>query len=262
MSRAWAAIVGVCVLSLVATTCGGVEQAPPARVAARPPFVGEDLRDYYPDLARYTTQYLDGDNFTATGPRPSVLWFERQDGETFRVYNSHPGSEQSRCNYDDLSWWKDGFLRYVRTVVACGTRRTEIVYDSPIIFLPRVWDGRPWSLDGRSGAQFFVNGRLRCEGTNAWTAQILGLEELAPGDFQLHWRTTQTTAWATGDVLGGCYAGTVTHWREDYWLTTRLPDPRGAARGKGLARTMGGNLDLPDQSWDVRMARWVPLPTS
>lgn len=251
-----------CTIGMVVASCGSTHAPAPAtpRPVAHAPFVGEDLGDYYPNLARYTTQYLEGDNYRPDGPRLSVLWFERQDRQAFRVYNSAPTSAQARCGYDELSWSRDGYLRYVRTVAACGQQRTEIAYEQPIVFLPQRWDGRPWRLDGRSAARYYIDGQLHCEGTNAWTAEVLGVEETSPGNADLHWRTTQTTTWTTGDVRGGCYAGSVTRWREDYWLTGRLPDPAGVRQGKGLQHTVGGNLDKPDQAWDIRMARWVPLP--
>jgi len=244
-------------VGLVMTSCA----SPPSSAAKAPAlFVGQDLRGYYPNLARYRTQYLEGDSYRPDPSHLSVLWFERQDQQTFLVYNSPPDSPQARCRYDELSWWEDGYLRYIQTADACGPRRTEIVYDAPIIFLPRRWDGQPWHLDGQSGARYYVDGTLRCVGTNRWTAEILGVEQVAQADSDLHWRTTQTTTWSTGDVSGGCYTGTVTHWQEDYWLTGRLLDPSGARHGKGVQRTMGGNLDEHDQTWDIRMARWVPLP--
>jgi hypothetical protein len=258
--------VAACAIAVVAGACAGTgaptsrARAAPAREGAHAPFVGEDLRDYYPNLSRYTSYYLEGDDYTPGQPRLSVLWFEPRDQQTFRVYNSPPASAQARCGYDDLSWWGDGYLRYVRTVTACDAPRTEIVYDAPIIFLPDRWDGRPWRLDGRSSARYSIDGRPRCQGTNAWTAEIVGVEQVAPGDVELHWRTTQTTTWATGDVRGGCYAGFVTRWREDYWLTGQLTDPAGDHRGKGLRRTAGGNLDVHNATWDIRIARWMPLP--
>lgn len=252
-------VAAVWLLVLVLAACAS--GPPPAATRSAPaPFVGQDLRDYYPDLARYTTQYLEGDNYGPGGPRFSVLWFERQDDQTFRIYNSDPTSADARCNYDELSWWKDGLLRYVRTVTACRKPTTTIEYDPPIIFLPQQWTGRPWRLNGQSTARSFVDGVLRCQGTNAWVAQIVGVEQGLPGDVELHWSTTQTTTWTSGSVPGLCYKGGVTHWREDYWLTARLADPGGVRQGKALWRTMGGNLDRPDLGWDIRMARWAPLP--
>jgi hypothetical protein len=227
--------------------------------AARPPFVGDDLRQYYPNLARSQTQYLEGDDSVPTPPRVSVVWFESKDQSTFLRYNTDPRSAQARCSYDELAWSTDGYLRYMRTVTDCARPRTEIVYEVPIVYLPQHWDGHPWRDDGQSVARYSIDGRLRCIGITAWTAQVLGVEQVAPGDAQLHWRTTQSTTWVTGDVQGGCTAGGVLHWQEDYWLTGHLPD--GTRRSNGLRRTAGGNQDDRADTWDVRMTRWTPLPS-
>jgi hypothetical protein len=102
------------------------------------------------------------------------------------------------------------------------------------------------------------------QGTNAWVARILGVEQIAPGGYALHWRTDQTTTWATGDGTWDCLAGTVTRWREDYWFVNDLPGPDGPA--KGLKHTMGGSLDANGNydgsanNWDIWFDRWTPLP--
>lgn len=250
-------VVAACLVAVLAA-CGAAPAPPPRKPP--PPFVNEDLRLYYPNVDRYKTMYLEGDNYWPNGPRATVLWFEPLDRQTFRVYNTPPNSVRARCGYDELAWRDDGYLRYTRTVVACGPQRTEIVYDEPIVFLPQRWNGQPWRVDGRSSARYSVDGMLGCRGTNVWTAEVLGVEQIPPGDVDLHWRTTQTTTWTTGDVKGGCFAGAVTRWQEDYWLTGKLPGPRGTRDGRGLQLTVGGNLDKRDDNWDIRMARWVPLP--
>jgi hypothetical protein len=255
-------------LVLLGVTAGGTGGTTAVLADAGPAaaFAGADLRAYYPNLDRYQTQYLEGRNYVPhpDAPDRAVLWFERQDQWTWRMYNWAPEDPGRRCHYDQLSWWDDGYLRYVRTVDGavdgCGSQRTEIVYDPPIIFLPTVWSGQPWRLDGTSTARYLVDGQRRCEGTTSWTAEIPGVEQIAPGEAGLHWRTTQTTAWTTGDVVGGCYAGYATRWQEDYWLTNQLPDLGGVRQARGLKRTKGGNLDAPATGWDIWMDRWAALP--
>lgn len=224
-------------------------------------FVRQDLSSYYPGLG-LRGDYLQGQNSVTSPPSPSVLWFERQDRYTFLQYNSRPGSAQSRCNADQLSWWPDGYLRYVKTTNACGSHPNVIDFSgAPIVFLPRTWDGNPWQLSGSSPAVYSVDGVVRCTGTTAWMAQILGVEEISPGELALHWRTTQSTRWATGDVQGGCFAGTTLRWQEDYWFTRQLPGPRsGPGHRLGLKRARGGNLDVATGQWDIWMNRWASLP--
>lgn len=220
-----------------------------------------DLAAMYPNLNAYATQYLTGHNYLpGPNPAPAVLWFENVDGTTFRQHNWGPPEP---CHSDYLSWWSDGYLRYVKTVDACpGTNpATTIDYGttgSPIIYLPRVWDGGAWSRSGSSPAVYSLGTATACTGTNAWTATILGWEDMAPGERGLHFRSVQTTSWVTGAVPGGCAAGYATHWQEDYWLVADLPGPAGPT--PGLKRTKGGNLDNGAGSWDIWFDRWTPLP--
>lgn len=220
-----------------------------------------DLKKYYPNTTQYDKRYLEGYNYISGEPQRSVLWFESQDQWTFRAYNSGPEDQNARCHWDELSWWDDGTLRYSKTHHECpGETASEIIYDAPIIFLPRYWSARqePWAINGSSGAKYYENGNLRCTGTNNYTAEIIGEEEIAPGQTGIHWRTTQTTNWDTGDVPGKCYVGYTTKWREDYWLS-KLPLPNGKEKG-GLKRSVGGNLDNDDSSWDVWFDKWENLP--
>jgi hypothetical protein len=249
--------VAACLLLVLSAACSG---AGSSKGPSRPPFVGEDLRYYYPGINRYQTQYLQGDDYWNGGPRLAVLWFERRDQRMYRVYNYPPGSPQARCGYDELTWTDEGYLRYSRTVTECGPQPTELVYDPPITYLPQYWHGRPWSQSGQSVARYSIGGRLRCVGIANWTNEVLGVDRIAPGDPELHARLSQTTTWVTGDVTGSCFANTVLNWREDYWLTAHLPDPDGVPRGNGLHRTVGGNLDSNRDYWDIRIARWAPLP--
>src|SRR5262249_8041903 len=150
-----------------------------------------------------------------------------QDSETFFQYNWTP---PVTCHSDQLSWWGDGYLRYVRTTDACGNATKVVDYfttNTPIILLPRVWHGGRWHRSGSSPEVVIGDGQVRCTGTNAWVASILGVQRIAPGQYALHWRTDQTTTWATGDGTWDCLAGTVTGWREDYWLVNNLPGPHG-----------------------------------
>jgi hypothetical protein len=229
-------------------------QAPPRADAL------QDLRSYYPNAAHDVTQYLSGHNYLPDPAHPtlSVLWFEAQDAYTYRMYNSDPASIHARCHWDQLTWWPDGYLRYVKTVDTCtGSPVVTNFTAAPIIFLPQRWDGvTPWTLAGSAQVTHSVDGLIRCIGTTVWLAQILGWEQLTPRDHAIHWRTTQVTTWTNG--TGDCEPGTAVRWREDYWLTNALPSPVGAA--KGLKRASGGNVDSTIGNWDVWMNAWVSLP--
>ena len=221
-----------------------------------------DLKSYYPNPTLYTDYYLEGYNYATGTPLRSVFWFEKQDQWSFKAYNAAPENPDAKCNYDLLSWWDDGYLRYAQTHHECpGSTPNDIYYESPIIFLPSTWNPKrgQWKLTGQSGAKYYENGVLRCTGTNNWTAEILGWEEIAPGEQAIHWRTTQITNWSTGDVAGKCYAGYTTNWREDNWLS-QIPQPNGGL-AKALKRSKGGNLDTQSGNWDVWYDRWAKLPT-
>jgi hypothetical protein len=222
-----------------------------------------DLKSYYPNPSLFKNYYLEGKNYVnPQSPSRSVLWFEPQDQWSFKLYNSAPGDANSRCHYDLLSWWDDGFLRYAKTHDECpGHVPNEIVYDSPIIFLPRFWNNSsiPWFYNGQSNAKFYQNGVKKCEGTNSYKAEIVGLEQIAPNEQGIHWRTTQTTNWTSGNVPGGCSAGSTTHWQEDYWFTNSLPVQNGNST-KALKRSKGGNLDIKTDSWDIWFDTWQNLP--
>ena len=217
-------------------------------------FAGDDLRAYYPSVPAYQTEYLQGYNYVTSPQRYAVLWFQRQDQYTFLQHNGAPGGPQASCNTDYLSWWSDHFLRYVRTINSCGAQTTDIDYGgqgNPIILLPESWDGRAWSLGGTSPAAYRINGQTVCTGTNAWRAQIFGVEQMAPGEFGLHWRTTQTL------TMAGQPCAPTTHWQEDYWLVQDLPSPTGPQ--KGLKRTQGGDLDTTYPAWNIWMDAWTRL---
>lgn len=221
-----------------------------------------DLKSYYPNINLFKNYYLEGHNYiNSQSPSRAVLWFEPQDQWSYKMYNSAPEDVNSRCHYDLLSWWDDGFLRYVKTHDECpGHTPNEITYDSPIIFLPRLWDSLvPWVYNGLSGAKYYQNGVLVCEGTNSYKAEIVGLEQIAPNEEGIHWRTTQTTNWTSGNVPGGCSAGSTTRWQEDYWLTNTLPI-QNSTPTKALKRSKGGNLDISGNNWDVWFDSWKLLP--
>ena len=97
-----------------------------------------------------------------------------------------------------------------------------------------------------------------CKGYNDWTANIVGLEQIAPGETGIHWKTYQETTWTDGPgVQGGCWPGTITKWQEDYWLTDQLPWNNTVA--KALKRSKGGNLNGAD-NWDIWFDKWQLLP--
>ncbi len=221
-----------------------------------------DLKSYYPNTDFFKNYYLEGKNYiNSQSPTRSVLWFEQQDQWTFKMYNSAPEDVNKKCHYDQLSWWDDGFLRYVKTHDECpGQIPNEIVYDPPIIFLPRTWDSStPWSFSGQSNAKYYQNGVVVCEGTNSYKAEIIGLEQIAPNEQGIHWKTTQNTSWASGSVPGGCSAGYTTQWQEDYWLTDILPTQNSGA-AKALKRSNGGNKGVASDSWDIWFDSWKLLP--
>ncbi|MBI1863598.1 hypothetical protein HYS03_00055 [Candidatus Woesebacteria bacterium] len=220
-----------------------------------------DLRSYYPNYQMYQKYYLEGFNYVNGNKQRAVIWFEPQDKWSFRLYNYAPEDPNSRCHYDQLSWWDDGFLRYVKTHNECpGTTSNEIVYDPPIIFLPRYWsEKKPWSLNNQSNATYYENGQQVCTGVNNYTGSVIGWEEIAPGVKAIHWRTTQTTNWKTGNIQGRCYAGYTTNWQEDYWLIPSMPK-QGGESANALKRTKGGNLDVQADSWDIWFDYWKPLP--
>lgn len=244
-------------LSLFASSFAIIGTVALSMTSAAP--VKEDLKSYYPNTNKYGNHYLEGFNHATGNPLRSVFWFEKVDQWSFKAYNSAPENPDARCNWDLLSWWDDGYLRYSQTHHDCpGSTPNDIYYDSPIIFLPRYWKGGSWKLTGESGAKYYENGQLRCTGTNRWTAEIIGWEEVAPKVKGIHWRSTQITTWDSGDVLGKCFAGYVTNWQEDNWLA-KIPNPSGNLE-KALKRSKGGNLDTKSGNWDVWYDKWVKLP--
>jgi len=261
MNRAISIVFGALAVFAVTVLAPALADGPPdLRSSHRNAALGpQDLRSYYPNATLYATQYLSGQNYLPDPAHPtwSVLWFEAQDAYSYRMYNSNPASPQARCHWDQLSWWPDGYLRYLKTVDNCAG--STVVTDfsaAPIIFLPENWDGvTPWRLEGSAPVTHFADGLIRCTGITVWLAQIFGWEPLTPQDHAIHWRTTQLTNWTTGS--GDCAAGTAVRWQEDYWLTAALASPAGPE--KGLKRANGGNLDSASRHWDVWMNTWVSL---
>lgn len=215
-----------------------------------------DLKSYYPNGAMISSYYLN-----QTSPR-QVLWFEKQDQWSFRVYNSAPEDLNSRCHWDLLSWWDDNTLRYSQTHNECaGSIQTDTIYDPPIIFLPSLWDeNQNWSLSYKAKIVQKENGVTVCTGTNNYTASIVGWENISPGVRALHWRSQQQTTW---DNFGKCADWAPTRWQEDYWLEDSLP-VEGGKTAKGLKRSKGGNLDVPSDSWNIWFDMWkkLPVPTA
>ncbi len=228
-----------------------------------------DLKSYYPNNKLYTTQYLEGNNYITEQPSRSVLWFERQDQYTFKMYNAAPQNSDRRCNYDILSWWPDKTLRYSQTVSECQNgKENKIVYDasSPIVLLPSTWkQGSPWKVTSKTSARYYEkeNGKyvLKCTGTNNYVSEILGIEKVTPNEEAIRWRTTQTTSWGSGKVEGKCYQGYRTRWQENYWLSDTLK-AQGGGTTKGLRRTQGGNLEVATGRWDIWFDGWAVLPKS
>ncbi len=218
-----------------------------------------NLKSYYPNPNLFTNNYLEGKNYIKAPATRSVLWFEPQDQWSFKQYNYGPEDVNKRCHYDLMSWWDDGFLRYVKTVDNCpGHTPNEIVYDPPIVYLPRNWDSTlSWSLSGTSTAKYYINNNLTtpvCEGVIGWNASIVGIDGV-----NIHFVQKDKTTWTKGNLAGHCSPGAVTNWQEDYWLTDVLPIQSGGA-AKAIKRSKGGNLDVPSDSWDIWFDKWAPLP--
>lgn len=223
-----------------------------------------DLQSYYPNPSLYINYYLSGNNdINPNSQSAVVLWFAPQGQGKFKIYNSSPTSSISTCHWDLLSWGTDNYLRYSQTHDECpGNTPNDIVYSPGIIFLPKFWNSKlPWSLNSQSSASYYQNGALKCTGTISYKAEIVGIEQISPNQPGIHWRTTQTTNWKTGNVPGLCSAGFTTHWQEDYWLTDQLPVQNGNPT-KGLKRSKGGNLDITSGNWDVWFDAWNFLPNT
>lgn len=214
-----------------------------------------DLKPYYSDTGRAENYYLDGFNVYGGAHNVSVLWFEKQDQWSFKLYNSTPGS---RCHWDWLGWWDDvNSFRYTKTHDECGSVVKEVIFDPPIIFLPRYWDGNPWTLSGLSSKITTTeNGVVVCTGTTSYTPSILGIEEIVPGVSTIHWRTQQNTKW---DNFGNCAGWADTNWQEDYWFYDSVA-VAGGGTDKGLKRSLGGVVGGSPDNWDVWIEYWKPLP--
>lgn len=232
-----------------------------------------DLKSYYPNPALYSNYYLEGFNLrdsNDTTPDRSVLWFEKTNpnGEEFKRYNSGPEDPvESRCSWDLLSWAGDN-LTYAQTHNDCGTNNKDVIYDQPILFLPRFWDDtKPWIYNGTTPVTTTkLNGDEGCKGVNTYTSQILPRTEVTAGVMAIQWRTNQTINWSKGDDFPDCVAGGVTNWQEDYYMIEEMPVQgyEGLASARGLKRIVGGNFDKYTSSglhdFDVWYDKWVKLP--
>lgn len=201
----------------------------------------DDLSTYWPGDASHA---LWGRN--VMNDTPTVLWFEWQDGYTFRQYNSDPEHLDARCNFDTLSWWDDGYLRYLGTTNVCA--HTEVRYDPPIIIMPRLAPQTDWQLPQRADVTVLLDDEIRCRGTMYATASVSGM----------HVRSVQNTDWLwTKGTVATCPAGMTTHWQEDYTLGT-LPLADGG-QARGIIESAGGNQDFTVDRWDVRFEQRAAL---
>ncbi len=197
-----------------------------------------NLKKYYPNPAlAYNGEHLEGFNYEHTPPSRSVLWFEEFNKGRFRQYNSAPGE---RCHYDALRWRK--VLKYSGTHDSCGAITYDTIYSPAIVFIPKRWNGDHWIRNGVSSVTQKENGVTVCTGTNTWRADLFGYVEVTPGVQGIHWRSTQSTVWDTGNCAD-------TEWQEDYFMIDSLPG------GKGLKRSVGGNKSGSFR-WDVWFDRW------
>lgn len=231
-----------------------------------------DLKSYYPNPSLSSNYYLEGFNHRDPNATPtrSVLWFEKtnQNGEEFKRYNSGPEDPtEARCSWDLLSWAGDN-LTYAQTHNDCGTNNKDVIYDQPILFLPRYWDDQTvWTYNGTTPVTTTkLNGDPGCTGVNTYTSRILGRTEVTPGVMAIQWRTNQTINWSTGNDLPDCVAGGVTNWQEDYYMIENIPveNYQGLTSALGLKRTVGGNADNYTNTglhdWDIWFDKWVKLP--
>jgi hypothetical protein len=222
-----------------------------------------DLSQYYPDMSRSGGYYLEGPNYRPPlRPSEAGLWFELQSNAIFRQYNSGPASSTSRCHWDQLQW-SAKLLTYSETSDQCNGADSDIVYSPAIAYMPRYWDGQPWSLSGSSNASYQNRGFLVCEGTSQWLAEVVR-DFIAPGAPAIHVRATIATSWTWGSDASGCAAGFTTHWQEDYYLA-RVPIAGSTLTAPALMRTVGGNLDTFNRTgvwdWDIWFDHWQELPS-
>jgi len=228
-----------------------------------------DLQTYYPNTQLFNNYYLEGtNNADVNNPVRSVLWFskENDNGPVFKQYNSAPEDSAKDCHWDLLSWAND-ILTYNQTHDGCSGHNKSVTFSSPIQYLPRYWDdSASWTTSGTTNITTTkLDGSTGCTGTTAWTATILGYETINNTN-TIHWKTQQTTNWATGSDSPYCVAASTLHWQEDYYLSNSVAVTSygGLASAPGLYRSVGGNLDGFQQSglhdWDITMSHWQLLP--
>jgi hypothetical protein len=222
-----------------------------------------DLSQYYPDMSTSGAYYLEGPNYRRpSSPTDAVLWFEVQDNASFKQYNSGPASSTSRCHWDQLRW-SSKLLTYSETRDQCQGVDNDIVYSPAIAYMPKDWDGQPWSLSGSSNAVYHDRGSLVCQGTSQWLAEVVR-DFITPGAPAIHVRATITTSWSWGTDPSGCGAGSTTHWQEDYYLRL-VPIAGSTLAAPALTRTVGGNLDTFNRTgvwdWDIWFDHWQQLPS-
>ena len=220
-----------------------------------------DLRAHYPNLEMVRSgHYLEGNNYISGSAQRSVLWFEERSGGRFRQYNWGPEDARADCHYDQFRW-RNGTMRYQRTVDDCFGTRQIVRFRPAIRVMPEFWTpGQTWTRDGTSEVTFSEDGDVTCRGTMAWRAEVLGFVEVAPGVQGIHVRSTQTTAWTEGRSDAGCAAGFVTPWEENYYLIPEMPVWGSAETAPAFKRSVGGNLAGGPDRWDVWFDGWAQLP--
>jgi hypothetical protein len=192
----------------------------------------------------------------------------------------------------------DNSLRYTDTIDACkvmdgsGGKAWRIMYGSGhpetgLQILPGSnWDdATEWYRAGSSWARYYesstialdsggtpylTNPQLRCDGNNYWSARLhpgqvklIDNPEPTPDVYAWHLTTTEETHWFSGPgstTPGGCAAGHVTRWQQDYYFVDKLATAPGVtpAGRPGVARIVGGNLD-GGEWFDVWFNRWEPF---
>ena len=70
-----------------------------------------DLRSAWPNISKFKSDYLEGNNWVSGSPERSVLWFEYdeglkagQGGVPLVQHNWGPEDTQGDCNSDHMHW--------------------------------------------------------------------------------------------------------------------------------------------------------------
>jgi len=249
------------VLLMMVTLVGGLSVSGAVNASAQT----TDLSLYYPNTSLIGSYFLEGLGYRVPILRPySVLWFEAPNASHFKQYNSGPGAPSSRCHWDQ---WQvtTQVLSYSETNHQCDSVN-HIYYNSPIVYMPRNWNGSYWSRTGRSSVAYTNHGTLVCYGYIDWTGEVLGREVIStsPVVYAIHQRLTSATHWTWGFDPAGCAAGWTDHYQDNLLLVDQMPVAGSTTTAPGVRRSYGGNLTTYALTgiwdWDIWFDRWQRLP--